>query len=300
MKKIKTLFLGLIATLGLTGCGIGGWVNDRVCEQKVEFYEVVKDSEANIGEAAISDGKDVHLALVWNAANQFASKFEQKATSFKAWISNGADPEAKLGETAISLKSKDHEQTSEVITIDPFVEGDEDLFKPYKVTVGNKYTGDSDGNLALKVSVNLPKLYEKAEINSDVFEAHFRILTGFGARSTIDWKYEKVSETEFKTYYKESKLLVSGAKTEFMVGDEFSTEGLAVEVAYENAKLPHKVLTAEEYVIDSSAVVMSEAGEYVVEVTYGELKATYKVKVAEPEPETPEEPSEPEEPGTGE
>lgn len=68
---------------------------------------------------------------------------------------------------------------------------------------------------------------------------------------------------------------VSGMKTEFKVGDEFSTEGLKVKVNYKNG-------TSEE--ITTGFTVnkpdMSKEGEQTVTVTYQDISVTYKINIA--------------------
>ena len=58
---------------------------------------------------------------------------------------------------------------------------------------------------------------------------------------------------------------VSGAKTSFLEGEDFSAEGLVVEVTYKDREV--KTLTAEEYEIDSSAYQKDVAGTYTIVVT---------------------------------
>lgn len=68
---------------------------------------------------------------------------------------------------------------------------------------------------------------------------------------------------------------VSDMKTEFKVGDEFSTEGLKVKVNYKNG-------TSEE--ITTGFTVnkpdMSKEGEQTVTVTYQDISVTYKINIA--------------------
>lgn len=68
---------------------------------------------------------------------------------------------------------------------------------------------------------------------------------------------------------------VSGMKTEFKVGDEFSTEGLKVKVNYKNG-------TSEEITtgFTFSKPDMSKEGEQTVTVTYQDISVTYKINIA--------------------
>ena len=68
---------------------------------------------------------------------------------------------------------------------------------------------------------------------------------------------------------------VSGMKTEFKVGEEFSTEGLKVKVNYKNG-------TSEEVAtgFTVSKPDMSKEGEQTVTVTYQDISVTYKINIA--------------------
>ena len=68
---------------------------------------------------------------------------------------------------------------------------------------------------------------------------------------------------------------VSSMKTEFKVGDEFSTEGLKVKVNYKNG-------TSEEVTtgFTTSKPDMSKEGEQTVTVTYQDVSVTYKINIA--------------------
>ena len=68
---------------------------------------------------------------------------------------------------------------------------------------------------------------------------------------------------------------VSGAKTEFKVNEEFSTEGLQVKVNYKNGT-SETVTTG--YTV--SKPDMSKEGEQTVTVTYQGVTATYKINIA--------------------
>ena len=68
---------------------------------------------------------------------------------------------------------------------------------------------------------------------------------------------------------------VSGMKTDFKVGEEFSTEGLKVKVDYKNG-------TSEEITtgFTVSKPDMSKEGEQTVTVTYKDVSTTYKINIA--------------------
>ena len=68
---------------------------------------------------------------------------------------------------------------------------------------------------------------------------------------------------------------VSGAKTEFKVNEEFSTEGLQVKVNYKNGT-SETVTTG--YTVSNPD--MSKEGEQTVTVTYQGMTATYKINIA--------------------
>ena len=68
---------------------------------------------------------------------------------------------------------------------------------------------------------------------------------------------------------------VSGMKTEFKVGEEFTTEGLKVKVNYKNG-------TSEEFTtgFTLSKPDMNKEGEQTVTVTYQGISTTYKINIA--------------------
>ena len=68
---------------------------------------------------------------------------------------------------------------------------------------------------------------------------------------------------------------VSGMKTEFKVGEEFSTEGLKVKVNYKNG-------TSEEVTtgFTVSKPDMNKEGEQTVTVTYQDISTSYKINIA--------------------
>lgn len=81
-------------------------------------------------------------------------------------------------------------------------------------------------------------------------------------------------------------LNTDGVTKQFFIGGEFTSEGLVVTANIQHTRpkeLEQKVLTAEEYTIDSSAFDSTKAGECVIKVsyTYGEQTAesSYSVEV---------------------
>ena len=68
---------------------------------------------------------------------------------------------------------------------------------------------------------------------------------------------------------------VSGMKTEFKVGEEFSTEGIQVKVNYKNGT--SEVVTSGYTV---SKPDMNQEGEQTVTVTYQDISTTYKINIA--------------------
>ena len=74
---------------------------------------------------------------------------------------------------------------------------------------------------------------------------------------------------------------VSGQKTQFYVGDEFSAEGLTVTVTYDDKT--DKIAESSEYTVDGSAYVASVAGNYMVIVKLNgtTLETSYSVFVEE-------------------
>ena len=68
---------------------------------------------------------------------------------------------------------------------------------------------------------------------------------------------------------------VSGMKTDFKVGEEFSTEGLKVKVNYKNG-------TSEEITtgFTVSKPDMNKEGEQTITVTYKDISTTYKINIA--------------------
>ena len=78
------------------------------------------------------------------------------------------------------------------------------------------------------------------------------------------------------------QVAVSGGKTEFFVGDEFSSEGLVVTMTSSGDEQKDVVLTAEDYVVDFSQYNANAEGSYriVVKHKYKDISATYVVTVS--------------------
>ena len=72
---------------------------------------------------------------------------------------------------------------------------------------------------------------------------------------------------------------VSGAKTDFKVGEEFVTTGLIVTGHYQDA--PDRTITTG-YEVDSSSVDTTAAGDYTVVVSYGGFDDSYTVTYTQP------------------
>lgn len=76
-----------------------------------------------------------------------------------------------------------------------------------------------------------------------------------------------------------SSISVSGANTEYTVGDTYSFDG-TVTLTYSD--LSEKVLTSTEYTLDSSAVDMSTADAYTITITYNanpSISTSYTINV---------------------
>lgn len=71
-------------------------------------------------------------------------------------------------------------------------------------------------------------------------------------------------------------IAVSGAKNRFVVGEEFSAEGLKVIATYSDGST---LDVTEEAIVDSSKVKMDTAGSYVVTVSYLSKSTTYTIAV---------------------
>ena len=76
-------------------------------------------------------------------------------------------------------------------------------------------------------------------------------------------------------------ITVSGAKTDFTVGDEFETTGLVVTAHYEDS--PDAIITTG-YTVDSNNVDSTAAGTYAVSVSYGGFSDSYDVTYSDPTP----------------
>ncbi len=68
----------------------------------------------------------------------------------------------------------------------------------------------------------------------------------------------------------------NGAKTSYLAGETFSSEGLQVYLVYDNGR---EDLLTDGYTVDDSAVNMSEAGTYEVTVTYTAKSFTTKYEI---------------------
>ena len=80
-----------------------------------------------------------------------------------------------------------------------------------------------------------------------------------------------------------SEIKASGMNVNYTVGTELSLEGLIVKALYSD----NSVLSVSDYTVDSSAVDINAAGEYVIVVSYGgksvEIKVNYEDPNAGPE-----------------
>ena len=70
-----------------------------------------------------------------------------------------------------------------------------------------------------------------------------------------------------------SEIKVDGMKVDYMVGEEFTLEGVVVSVIYSD----HSIRPVADYTVDSSAVNNAEAGEYTVVFTVGDKTANVTV-----------------------
>ena len=70
-----------------------------------------------------------------------------------------------------------------------------------------------------------------------------------------------------------SEIKVSGMNVDYLVGEEFSLEGVSVNLHYSD----NSVRPATDYTVDTSAVDINTAGEYVVVFTCGDLTANVTV-----------------------
>ena len=70
-----------------------------------------------------------------------------------------------------------------------------------------------------------------------------------------------------------NEIKVSGMKTEYMVGDEISLDGVSVNAHYSD----NSVLPITDYTVDSSAVNIAEAGEYEVVFSIGDTTISVTV-----------------------
>lgn len=72
-------------------------------------------------------------------------------------------------------------------------------------------------------------------------------------------------------------LTVTGGKTEFKWGEDFSSDGIVVVATFSDGT--QKTLSAGEYKVSSSLYNAHETGSYNIQVTYGNFKTRYSVKV---------------------
>lgn len=72
-----------------------------------------------------------------------------------------------------------------------------------------------------------------------------------------------------------SSLTVSGAKTEFAVGEEFTASGLVVKANYSDGSIV--TLTEGDYTVNSDAVDNTAAGVYTIEVSYAGASKSYEI-----------------------
>jgi len=63
------------------------------------------------------------------------------------------------------------------------------------------------------------------------------------------------------------------AKTEYVIGETFSSDGLIVKAQSSNGEVE-----VDDYKVDYSAFDNSEVGTYLIKVTYEDRTATYSVK----------------------
>ncbi len=75
-----------------------------------------------------------------------------------------------------------------------------------------------------------------------------------------------------------SEIKASGMNTNYNVGDELSLEGLVVKATYSD----NSVIEITDYIVDSSAVVNTAAGEYVVVISFGGKTASVTVIYEDP------------------
>ena len=75
-----------------------------------------------------------------------------------------------------------------------------------------------------------------------------------------------------------SSISLSGAKTEFAYGEDFTTDGLSIVATYSDDN--QKEINLDDCEIDASAYDKTVAGEYVITVSYQGKTASYTVTVA--------------------
>ena len=75
-----------------------------------------------------------------------------------------------------------------------------------------------------------------------------------------------------------NEIKASGMNVNYTVGTELSLEGLVLKAIYSD----NSILTPSDYTVDSSAVNVNEAGEYVITITYGGKTTTVTVTYEDP------------------
>ena len=75
-----------------------------------------------------------------------------------------------------------------------------------------------------------------------------------------------------------SEIKASGMNVNYVVGDAISLEGLVVKAIYSD----NSVVAVTDYTVDSSAVDVNAAGDYLVTITYGGKTVTVKVTYEDP------------------
>lgn len=91
---------------------------------------------------------------------------------------------------------------------------------------------------------------------------------------TIKIEYADIEKT-YKVYVVTLSVDATNAQTTFVVGDTFSPAGLVVKATTDE----ENVLSAEDYVVDTTGLDMQVAGTKTVKVIYNGIEATYQVQV---------------------
>ena len=90
----------------------------------------------------------------------------------------------------------------------------------------------------------------------------------------INVEYEDL-EKSYKVYVVTLLVETTNAKTTFVVGDTFSSAGIVVKATIKE----EKVLSAEEYVVDTTAIDMQTAGSQSVKIKYNGVEVSYQIEV---------------------